>query len=241
MDWDSKGKTILAVCAHPDDLDFGCAASMARWANEGASCYYLILTDGSKGYEDHTLPDNELIEIRRKEQRAAGQILGLKDVFFFDFIDGELEINNQLRKQIVKVIRQIKPDAVITLDPTRVYDANSGFINHPDHRVAGQATLDAVFPFARNSRSFPDLMNEELEPHIVKDVFLINYTNFENLNFFVDVTETMDQKGKALKQHVSQHEDQQIYQDFIYNRAEEVGKKAGFKYAEGFIRVQVEK
>lgn len=240
MDFEGKGKTILAVCAHPDDLDFGCSASMAKWAKEGADCYYLILTDGSKGYEDCTMPDEELIELRRKEQRSAGEILGLKDVFFLDFVDGELENNNVVRKEIVKVIRQIKPDAVITLDPTRVYDAERGFVNHPDHRVAGQATLDAVFPFARNSRTFPDLMDEGWEPHIVKDLFLINYTNFDSMNFFVDVTETMDQKGRALKQHKSQHEDQEVYQQFIYDRAEKVGEKAGCKYAEGFIRIKIE-
>lgn len=240
MDFDAKGKTILAVGAHPDDLDFGCAASLARWAKDGADCYYLILTDGSKGYEDHTFPTKKLIKVRRKEQKSAGEILGLKEVLFFDFVDGELENNNALKKEIVKIIRKLKPDAVLTLDPTRVYDAEKGFINHPDHRVCGQATLDAVFPFARNSRTFPDLMNEELGPHIVKDMFLINYTNFDNLNFFVDVTESMDQKGRALKEHKSQHEDQEVYQEFIYDRAEKVGEKAGCKYAEGFIRIKIE-
>ncbi len=237
MDFDAKGKIILGVCAHPDDLDFGCSATMAKWIKDGATGYYLILTDGSKGYEDHTFPAKELTEIRRKEQRAAGEIIGLKDVIFLDFVDGELENNNELRKEIVKVIRKLKPDAVVTTDPTRVFDAERGFINHPDHRVAGQATLDSVFPFARNSRTFPELMDEGHEPHKVSDVFLIN---FHNLNFYVDATETLDQKLKALKQHVSQHEDQEIYQTMLKTRAEELGKKAGCKYAEWFIRIQID-
>lgn len=235
-DFDPKGKTILGICAHPDDLDFGCSATFASWIKQGATGYYLILTDGCKGYEDCNFPDQELIETRREEQKLAGEIIGLTDIIFFDFVDGELENNNTLRKEIVKVIRKLKPDAVFTTDPTRVFDAERGFINHPDHRVAGQATLDSVFPFARNSRTFPELIDEGLEPHKVSDIFLIN---FQNLNFFVNVTDSLTQKLKALKQHVSQHEDQEIYQTMLRERAEEQGKRIGVKYAEGFIRIKI--
>lgn len=235
-DFDPQGKTILGICAHPDDLDFGCSATFAKWVNLGAKAYYLILTDGSKGYEDCNFPNNELVGIRRKEQSAAGDIIGLSDIFFLDFVDGELENNNTLKKEIVRVIRDIKPDAVFTIDPTLVYDSSEGFINHPDHRVAGQATLDAIFPFARNPRTYPELIQEGCHCHNVSNVFLIN---FQNLNFYVDVTETLDQKLRALKQHVSQHEDKEYYQTMLKERAEKIGKEAGYKYAEGFIRIKI--
>ena len=226
------GKVILGVAAHCDDLDFGCSGTMAKFIKKGAKAYYLILTDGSKGHDDHTIPNKTLTETRRVEQTNAGKILGLEEVIFLDFVDGELMNTPEVRKEIVKVIRKIKPDIVFTNDPTFVYSSTS--INHPDHRAAGQATLDAVFPYSRNSRTWPELIEEGLHMHKVSEVFL---NNRENADFFVDISETIEQKLEALACHKSQHEDSQVLKTRVRERAAALGKPHKFKYAEGFVRI----
>lgn len=233
---DIKNKVILAVGAHPDDLEFGCGATVAKWVSEGAIAYYLIVTDGSKGFEDHNLPNEKLTQIRYKEQKAAAKVLGVKKVFFLDFIDGELVNSLDLRKEIVRIIRKTKPDVVFSMDPTLVYDAQRGFINHPDHRAAAQATLDAVFPFARNSRTFPELLDLGYPIHHVKSILL---NNNRSANFFVDVTKTIEKKLKALDCHKSQGDDSKDIDKWVMESAKRNGKKAGLKYAEGFIRIDV--
>lgn len=222
--------------AHPDDIDIGSSGSVAKWIKEGGEAYYLILTDGSKGSEDRHISHQELTKLRRAEQQKAADILGVKKVFLLDFVDGELENNHQLRKEIVKVIRQVKPTTVICFDPTFVYDAERGFVNHPDHRVAGQATLDAVFPFARNVRTYPDLLEQGLEPHVVEKVLLVN---FSKINFYVDISETIDLKMKAIACHVSQFIDMEKFLERIKFFNHEAGKKSQPKtnYAEAFFRI----
>src|SRR5438128_687980 len=121
-------KIILAVGAHPDDLEFFAGGTIARYINEGATVYYLILTDGSKGSEDHLLNASELIQIRQDEQRSAASLLGVNEVFFFDYIDGELENSLVVRKKIVEVIRKLKPDIVLTFDPSYLYDVSWGMV-----------------------------------------------------------------------------------------------------------------
>ena len=229
-----KGKTILAVAAHADDLDFGCAGSIAAWAKQGAHIYYLILTDGSKGSEDITITDKELAALRQKEQKLAAKVLGVKDVSFAGFIDGELVNSPEVRYHIVKLIRQLKPDIVVTTDPTFYYSEEDGFINHPDHRNAGQATLDAVFPFARNAKTFPDLLDKGLSPHIVRDVLLINFVKG---GFLVDITATFEKKIQALQQHITQVKDVKAFRTNLEERATKMGAKIGVKYAEGFARI----
>lgn len=236
MELNVKDKTILGVAAHADDLDFGASGSVAKWVKQGAIISYLILTDGSKGYEDHTLENKKLIAKRKEEQRQAAKILGVKQVFFGNFTDGELINSLEVRKLIVKFIRQLKPDIVLTLDPTFIYDEESGFINHPDHRAAGQATLDSVFPFARNSRTFPEFMDQGLHPHIVQEVIM---TNFKSNNFFVDIEDVMDIKLEAIKAHKSQYDDFSEIKQRVLKRAETVGKKVGVKLAEGFMRLVI--
>lgn len=231
-----KPRRVLAVGAHPDDIDIGSSGSVAKWIKNGGQVYYLVLTDGSKGSEDRRISHQDLVKIRKSEQQKAADILGVKKVFFLDFVDGELENTHQLRKEIVRVIRQVKPTTVICFDPTFVYDDNRQFINHPDHRVAGQATLDAVFPFARNVRTYPDLLEQGLEPHVVEEVLLVN---FSKLNFFVDISETIDLKMKAIACHTSQFIDIEKFLERIkfFNHA--AGKKAQPKadYAEAFFRI----
>lgn len=228
---------ILAIFAHPDDMEFGSAGTIAKLVREGASAYYLVLTDGSKGSEDIKITHEELRQIRQKEQLSAAKVVGVKDVFFLDYIDGELENNPEVRQMIVRYIRQLKPDTVITMDPTFTYDEERGFINHPDHRAAGQIALDAVFPFARNPRTFPSLIEENLPIHKVKEVLLIN---FQKMNYFVDISETMEIKLKALAKHKSQCDDAREIGEFLRESSRRLGEKIGAKYAEGFVRIKIE-
>lgn len=226
----------MGVAAHPDDLDFGASGTMARYAAEGATAYYLILTDGSKGSDDPNISSPELIKIRQAEQRAAAKTLGVKDVFFLSYEDGALEVSLDLKQDIVRIIRRVKPDVVVTMDPAMLYSVERGFINHPDHRAAGQAALDAVYPLARDRLTFPELMAEGLEPHKTSSVLLVN---FDQQNFFVDITDTIEQKMQALAAHASQMPDLAETQAFMRALAARAGTQAGTKYAEGFLRLDV--
>ncbi|HWB38687.1 MAG TPA: PIG-L deacetylase family protein [Candidatus Saccharimonadales bacterium] len=235
---DYSPKVVLAVGAHADDIDFGASGSVAKWARDGADVHYLVITDGSKGTEDRSITSEELANLRQKEQRAAAKSLGAKEVHFLGYEDGALEVTQALKKDIVRVIRQVRPDTVVVMDPTFIYSTERGFINHPDHRAAGQATLDAIFPLARDHKTFPDLLTDEgLEPHKVEHVLLVN---FEKQNFFVDITETLDAKIAALQHHASQISDMDMVRKWITERAEVVGKEAGVKYAESFVRLDVQ-
>lgn len=246
-------KVILAIGAHPDDIDIGCSGSVAKWIAEGTQVFYLILTDGSKGSEDAKISSQELTEIRKAEQQKAADFLGVKKVFFLDFVDGELENTLELRKQIVKIIRQIKPTTVICWDPTLYYDESRMFVNHPDHRISGEATMDCVYPFARNARTFPELLDEGLEPHVVEELLIMN---FSKANYFVDISGTIDKKLEALACHKSQFTDIKKFTEMIREMNKMVGQKARLAstndsesrrakpkvdYAEGFVRITLRK
>lgn len=229
-------KIVLAVGAHPDDIDIGCSGTVAKFIKEGGEAYYLVLTDGSKGSEDPNISNKELTKIRQEEQQKAADIMGVKKVFFLDFVDGELENTPALRKQIVKIIRQIKPTTVICFDPTVYYDENRMMINHPDHRISGEATMDSVYPFARNARTFPELLAECLEPHVVEELLLVN---FGKANYFVDISSTVDKKIEALSEHKSQFKDIEKFGERIKQMTKMIGQKANppVEYAEAFIRI----
>lgn len=230
-------KVVLGVSAHPDDLDFGCSASMAAFAKAGAKVYYLILTDGGKGSEDRDMSSEKLRDIRREEQRNAGKVLGLADVFFCDYPDGTLQNSLEVKREVVRRIRQVKPDVVVTMDPSVLYNAERGMINHPDHRAAGQAALDAVYPLARDHMSFPELLAEGLEPHKVKTVLM---TNFVTSNFAIDTTDTIELKFAALAEHVSQvPANMDELKDRFTEWAAQSGSAYGYKYAETFVRIDL--
>jgi LmbE family N-acetylglucosaminyl deacetylase len=230
-------KVILGVAAHPDDLEFGVAGTVAAYVAQGAKAYYFILTDASKGTADRNLTGQKLTEIRRAEQREAAKILGVSDVFFGNYEDGALEVTQDLKRSIVRVIRQVKPDVVLTMDPTFVYSVERGFVNHTDHRVAGLATLDAVYPLARDHLTFPELLTDEgLEPHKVKTVLL---THFDQHNFYVDITATMETKLNALAAHASQIPDMAAAGDMLRGQAAQLGARIGAKYAEAFVRLDL--
>ena len=195
-------KRALIVAAHPDDAEFGCGGTAALWSRDGWEFYYLVCTDGSKGSDDPQMTSERLVPLRRQEQRAAAQVLGVKDVFFLEFVDGQLTYTPDFMREVVRYIRKLRPFAVFSHDPNQV--VRNQFINHPDHRCAGTVALDAVYPMARNRPSFPELLGEGLEPHRVKEVYL--WTASEP-NFEVDVSEVADLKFQALMAHKSQFSD----------------------------------
>ena len=222
---------VLGVFAHPDDLDVGAGGTFAKWAKSGAKCYYLVCTNGSRGSQDPKISGKRLVETRRKEQKAASRILGLKDIHFLNYNDTELVPDRRLKKDIVYYIRKIKPDIVVTTDPTFIY-SKGGFINHSDHRAAGLATIDAIYPLAKNAFTFNEFEKEGLRPHRVKSLYLIN---FENGNEFVDISSTMEQKIRAIKQHKTQAVSSNTERFRAMNSM--MGKKAGYKYAESFVKI----
>lgn len=221
---------VLGVGAHSDDLDFGAAGTFAKFAKDGADCYYLVCTDGSKGSRDPKMTPKRLAEIREGEQRASAKMLGVKDVFFLKHKDGEIVANLGLRKEIVRYIRKLKPNIVITQDPTFLY--SDRFVNHADHRAVGIATIDAVFPAARNPMTFPELKKEGLDVHRVKQMYLVNRTS---PNYAVDISEFVDLKVKALLQHQSQGIGK--HSEFVKDMARTMGKQWKFKYAETFFKI----
>ncbi|MCS7276083.1 MAG: PIG-L family deacetylase [Dehalococcoidia bacterium] len=192
-------KRALVVAAHPDDAEFGCAGTAALWSRDGWEFYYLVCTDGSKGSNDPETLTDRLIATRRQEQREAARLLGVKEVFFLDYVDGEVTYSRELVRDIVRYIRLIRPDAVFTHEPGQII-ANRA-INHPDHRAVGEATLDAVYPMARTRPAYPELVAEGLEPHRVSDVYL---WSSGDPNFSVDITDVLELKVQALLCHRSQ-------------------------------------
>lgn len=230
-------KVVLGVGAHPDDIDFYAGGAMAAFAKQGVKVYYLVLTDGGKGSEDRTMTPETLREQRRQEQRSAGKALGLEDIFFCDYPDGALENTQDVKRDIVKTIRQVKPDVVVTFDPSVLYFAEQGLINHPDHRAAGQATLDAVYPLARDHLSFPELLAEGYEPHNTATLLLIEFDP-KKANFAVDITNTLDLKLQALEAHVSQANMRTLKSE-MQQRSAEAGQSYGYAYAELFLRINV--
>ncbi len=230
-----RPKIVLGIVAHPDDMDVAAGGSVAQFVQNGAEVHYLILTDGSKGSDDVDMSSPELIKIRQDEQRRALEIVDGTSVTFLSYVDGELEVSMELKKDIVKVIRTIKPDVVITFDPTMVYSTKNGIINHPDHRAAGQATLDAVFPLARDRLAFPELAAEGFAPHKTPTVLLIN---FDGGNFAIDITNTFTTKVEVIRAHPSQFGE---FEDtsWLRSMAEGQGSLYGYELAESFIRLDV--
>lgn len=238
MKTDDK-KVILGVGAHPDDMEFTSSGTIAKFAQEGHDCYYLICTDGSRGSDDPEITHQDLAKIRRDEQIAAGKILGLKDVFFLDHEDTKLDCDQELREDIVEVIRKIKPDIVISWDPTVVYVVQSpwgegSFVNHSDHRACGQATMDACFPYARDRLTYPEHEMSGLSSHKVKELWMVA---FESPNHVIDITSVFEKKWEAIAAHSSQIGDGEETKKRVIRRAETFGKPAGYTYAEGFTRL----
>ncbi len=224
-------QTAMFIFAHPDDIEFGVAGTAALWARAGARVIYVVITDGNVGSHEAGMTAERLAEIRRAEQTAAGEVAGAECVFL-GYHDGFLQPSLELRKDLVRLIRQYKPDAVVCTDPTNFFPSDN-YINHPDHRAAGTAALDAVFPAAEMTLLYPDLAAEGLVGHKVSYVFI---TFSERANYYVDITDTIDLKIDALHKHVSQLGDWDPA-PMLREWAAESGKKVGFAFAEGFYRI----
>jgi LmbE family N-acetylglucosaminyl deacetylase len=230
--WESPQK-ILVILAHPDDPEFFCGGTIARWTTAGHSVSYCLLTCGEKGTADRSLSSDDLCTLRQKEQTAAASILGVQQVQFLDYEDGYLVPDLKLRRDITRVLRREQPDILVTCDPTNLY-VHESYINHPDHRAAGQATLDAVFPAARDHLNFIELWRDEnLEPHIVREVW-ISIPSQPNVT--LDVTEFWDVKLKALHEHKSQIGDPKDLTERLRARHTPDSNRDNPRYVENFKR-----
>jgi LmbE family N-acetylglucosaminyl deacetylase len=200
---EAQVRRVMGVFAHPDDPEFFSGATFARWASEGAEITFVLATSGDKGSEDPEMTHERLIEIREEEERLAARTLGVKEVVFLRYPDGTLEPNMALRRDITRLIRLKNPDTIVTCDPKNIYGA--GFINHPDHRAIGTAVIDAVYPTARDRLNFLEMERDEgLEPHKVRNVYLAGASE---PTIRIDVTEHIETKIDALREHKSQIKD----------------------------------
>ena len=226
---------VLAVAAHPDDIEFGAAGTIARWIDEGTEVRYLVVTRGDKGSDDETADAAALAERREAEQRAAAAELGVSGVDFLGEPDGQVEPSLRLRERITQAIRRFQPEIVMGHDPTVLF-VNNEWVNHPDHRAVGLVTVDAVFPTARDPLNFPEHLRLGLRPWKVAELFLWS-TN--EANQIVDIGATLDRKIAALRCHESQFRDFTETERWLRRTAEELGERAGYPAAEGFRRVML--
>ncbi len=201
---DDEVERILVVTAHPDDVDFGVAGTVARWTAAGAQVTYCIVTDGDAGGFDPDVPREEIGVIRRAEQTAAAAQVGVEELHFLGHPDGRLEVTMELRKDISRVIRQVRPRRVVTQSPLRTMD--SVYRNHPDHLACGEATCCAVYPDSRNPFTFTELLTDGFEPWTVEELWVMGTVPGAE-EAFVDITDTFDAKMQALRCHVSQMTD----------------------------------
>ena len=226
---------VLVIVAHPDDPEFGAAGTSAVWAAQGAEVTYVIVTDGSKGSAEEDMTREKLIELREAEQRKAGEAVGVSQLAFLRQPDGEISNTYELRELLVRQIRKFKPDVLVTHDPTsRIVGGR--YLNHRDHRVVGDTTLDAIFPLARDRLNFPEHEAEGLAPHKVLDVFLIFS---DQPNYWVDISTTVEKKIKALQAHESQIGDPEELAERICERTRSAAEHVSFEYGEAFRRVQL--
>lgn len=221
---------IMVVTPHPDDAEFGVAGTVVNWTRQGKQVVYVVCTSGEKGTSDRSMKPEHLAEIREKEQQAAAKILGVKEVMFLRYPDQGLEDTHQFRKQMVRLIRMYQPATVVTADPYRRY------MWHRDHRITGQVVLDAIFPFARDHLSYPELLEEGLEPHKVKEIL---FWASEDINHRSDITSTFDLKFAALLCHKSQLVEFNIHdiQDWLRKFCERMAEGEDFQLAEAFHRI----
>ncbi len=233
---------VMVIYAHPDDAEFGCSGTCAKWAREGVEITYCMVTNGASGSSDPEMTREKLAAIREKEQRDAAELLGIKNVMFLGFEDGYLYPDLELRKAVARAIRQVRPDAIISQDPTNRWWAPS-YINHPDHMAVGEVVMRSINPDASSGLMFPELWKKErLEPHKPNALFVMS---FQEPDIFVDITETIDVKIKALEAHTSQIGEFPVA-EFIRERNKEIAKEAkkrgvgSFEYGESFRLFRLE-
>ena len=224
----------LVVFAHPDDAEFTCAGTVAKWAQAGTVVEYVCATDGSHGWNDAGIGRDEIVRIRREELRAAADVLGVGEVRMLGFEDGSLESNLPLRQAVTAAVRRFRPDVIVTMDPSERWNGNRTYINHPDHRAVGDAVLSVVVADAPTRPQFPELLDEGLEPHEVGDVWLAAWSS--DVDTHVDISGTIDLKIKALRAHTSQIKNMGEFDvdAGLRDHAARAGRGAGLEYAEPF-------
>ena len=225
---------ILVVAAHPDDAEFGVAGTVARWIREDKQVVYVVCTSGEKGTSDRKMKPELLAQMREKEQEAAARVLGVREVVFLRLPDQGLEDTAEFRKMVVRVIRKYRPGTVVTSDPYRRY------IWHRDHRITGQVTLDAVYPFARDHLAYPDLLDEGLEPHKVGEML---FFGSDDVNYRSDITSTFDLKIAALRCHESQMRElkEPDLEKWMREWSCSMAEGAECELAEAFHRVEIKR
>jgi LmbE family N-acetylglucosaminyl deacetylase len=216
---------VMVVVAHPDDMEFSSAGTVAKFVRDGSEVVLVQCTSGDKGTSRRDLSPQQLAEMREAEEREACRRLGVQHIVFLRLPDGELVPDLAFREKIVRQIRAFRPDIVITHDPFRPYAL------HPDHRAVGITTIDAVYPTARDPLYFPQHLQEGLEPHKVAELWLFGA---EYPDVYIDISETIDQKIEALRAHVSQVGDAADLAERIRERARELGAAQQLPYAEAF-------
>jgi LmbE family N-acetylglucosaminyl deacetylase len=225
----------MFIGAHPDDIEFVGGGTAALWAKYGSEVIYVLVTDGNVGSHEEGMTQDLLIKTRREEQRAAAAVVGVKECVFLGYHDGLVEATLELRKELVKLIRQYKPSAFVCNDPTALF-ISTDYINHPDHRAVATAAIDAVFPAAEMPLLYPELEAEGLTPHKVNYVYVTS--NGSEANYYVDINEVMETRLEALKQHKSQFGEWDPA-EMVTNWNGEVGRKVGFTYAESYRRIML--
>ena len=222
-------KVALVCTPHPDDAEGGCGGTIAKWVSQGTTVVYVLTTNGNKGTANLEMDPKELAEIRKMEQTEAARILGVHEVIMLGYPDSELEDTSKFRGEIVHAIRKFKPDVALTTDPFRRY----GF-QHRDHRITGQVMLDAVYPYARDNLNYPEHFQQGLGPHSVKEVYL---WGADEPDTFIDITDTIELKVKALQAHVSQMGTGNV-DERVRNMAKRWGERCNVQYAEAFRKMQ---
>ena len=229
-------ESVMAIFAHPDDIEFGCAGTVAKWVNEGARAAYVLVTSGDVGIATPGMTKAKAAEIREGETLAAAHIAGVEDVTFFREPDCMVENTMALRRRVVQQIRRFRPEVIIAGDPTMVFTP-TGRINHPDHRAVAGAVVDAVFPSAGQPNLFQELEEEGLFAHKIRKVYIQAYGTGD---VFVDISETLETKIEALIQHKSQIKEIPQITQRMTERAAERAANSDFKYAESFRAIHLE-
>ena len=227
----------MVVFAHPDDADWGCSGTVAKWCRLGWEVVYVMCTDGSKGTEDRSLTATQLSQIRKQEQTDAGRVLGLKSIEFLDFPDGYLEPTITLRREIVRVIRKHRPHILITTNPTRDL-SHSNYIGHPDHFAAGEAALSAVFPSARDHLWDESLLAQGLDSWKVHEVWVMMFGEGSS-HWNALEEEDVEKAIGAIKSHASQLDEPENVDKWMRRWRAENGKNIDAPFAEGFKRFQL--
>ncbi len=222
-------ESAMAIVAHPDDIEFSCAGTLARWAKAGTRISFVLCTSGDVGIAEPGMTRARAAEIREAEERAAAALLGAQEVVFLREPDGMLQATLELRKRLVREIRRFKPEVVISGDPTIVWAGND-YINHPDHRAAALAAIDATFPAAGQPNLFEDLERDGITAHKPRKVYV---TSWDTADLYVNIEETIDLKVASLRAHISQMKDWDPEPE-IKTWASERAKGKEMAYAEGF-------